>query len=74
MGHAAQQGNANGSRRGEDGLAREHARQVLPLIRLYRTQGYGWRMVARLLNLGGIQAPRGGGWHPNAGEAGHASG
>ena len=47
-------------------LAWEHAQQVLPLIRLYRTQGYGWRMVARLLNLGGIQAPRGGCWHPNA--------
>ena len=43
----------------------EHAERVFPYIEFYRKQGYGWKMTARLLDLGGIPAPRGGNWHAN---------
>ena len=43
----------------------EHAERVFPHIEFYRKQGYGWKMTARLLDLGGIPTPRGGRWHAN---------
>ena len=43
----------------------EHAGRVFPYIEFYRKQGYGWKMIARLLDMGGIPAPRGGRWHAN---------
>ena len=43
----------------------EHAERVFPHIEFYRKQGYGWKMTARLLDLGGVPAPRGGNWHAN---------
>ena len=43
----------------------EHAAQVFSEIKRYRAQGFGWRRIAAMLNLGGISAPRGGGWHPH---------